>query len=164
MRPVVTAIEGEYRRYKKLAEDAIAQVDDAQMGQGWGVSNSISTIMWHVGGNLASRFTDFLTSDGEKPWRDRESEFLPRTSRKDVMATWDKGWAALFTATESLKDADLEKTVVIRTLKLSVIEALTRSLSHVSYHVGQIVYVAKGHKGDGWKYLRSRRASPPNST
>ena len=153
MRAVVAAVEGEYRRYKKLAEDAIAQIDDKELVQFWGESNSIATIMVHVGGNLSSRFTDFLTTDGEKPWRDRDSEFLAQSSRAEVMAVWQKGWSALFTATESLTDADLAKTVTIRKLGLTVIEALARSLSHVSSHVGQIVYIAKGQKGSSWKTL-----------
>ena len=154
MRPVVASIEGEFRRYKALAENAIAQLDETRIGAAEGVNNSIGTIVWHVAGNLRSRFTDFLTTDGEKPWRDRDSEFLERrVSREDLLKKWESGWSVLFATLAELTDADLERRVSIRNEPLSVTSALHRSLAHVSYHVGQIVYVAKALRGDDWRYL-----------
>src|SRR5882672_828746 len=101
---ILASIEAEYRRYKTLGESAVNQLAEPQLADATGTSNSIATIIWHVAGNLKSRFTDFLTSDGEKPWRDRDSEFLPRhgVARAETMAVWDKGWTTLFAATEAL--------------------------------------------------------------
>ena len=153
-RTVLASIEGELRRYKALAESAMAQLDEGRIGEAGGVSNSIGTIVWHVAGNLRSRFTDFLTTDGEKPWRDRDSEFLEcRVSRAELMAKWEDGWSVLFATAAALSDADLERRVAIRGEGLSVAQALQRALAHVSYHVGQIVYVCKALRGDDWRYL-----------
>jgi hypothetical protein len=154
MRNVVASIEGEYRRYKALAERAIEQLPDGQLSQAVPDGNSITSLVWHVAGNLASRFTDFLSSDGEKPWRDREDEFKLRTvSRAELLAKWETGWTALFQAMAGLTDEHLPSTVTIRGVGLSVTEALHRSLSHSAYHVGQIVFLAKSMLGTGWKYL-----------
>lgn len=155
MREVVGSIEGEYRRYKKLGDEAIAQVEEARLGVSGGASsNSIAAIVWHVAGNLASRFTDFLDSDGEKPWRDRESEFAQRSvSRAALEDKWESGWSALFGALSPLTDAHLQRSVAIRGVPLSVLDALHRSLAHTAYHVGQIVYVAKALRGGEWRWL-----------
>ena len=156
MNELIRSVEGEYRRYKKLAEGAIAQVNEAQVCESPPAefANSIATICWHVSGNLQSRFTDFGTSDGEKPWRAREEEFAARAvSRGELLAKWETGWTALFGALDSLTDADLSTTVTIRQQPLKVHEALNRSLAHVSYHVGQIVYLAKMMKGGAWSSL-----------
>src|SRR2546423_3733407 len=154
MRTLIASIEGEYRRYKTLAEGAIDQLADAALAADAGTSNSIATIVWHVSGNLKSRFTDFLTSDGEKPWRDRDSEFLDRrVTRPELQAKWEEGWRVLFAALADLADADLERTVTIRAQALTVAQALHRSLAHASYHVGQIVYVAKALRGAEWQSL-----------
>jgi len=151
---ILASIEAEYRRYKTLGESAVNQLAEPQLADATGTSNSIATIIWHVAGNLKSRFTDFLTSDGEKPWRDRDSEFLPRhVTRAELQAKWDDGWRVLFAALTSLTDADLGRTVTIRGQPLTVAEALHRSLAHTSYHVGQIVYVAKARRGADWQYL-----------
>ena len=154
-RDLVSSIEAEYKRYKSLGEMAFAQVEEGQLTQTFDASdNSIATIVWHVSGNLRSRFTDFLTADGEKPWRDRESEFDSRAvSRDELTAKWAEGWKALFDALAPLRDADLSRTVTIRGQPLKVYEALHRSLAHVSYHVGQIVYLAKSFRGDEWSSL-----------
>src|SRR5262249_20201290 len=107
-------------------------------------------------GNLKSRFTDFLTTDGEKSWRDRESEFQPRqdTTRKDLMKSWEDGWNILFAALQPLNDDDLMRTVTIRGQKALVHETLHRLLAHTSYHVGQIVYLAKAYRGtEEWDWL-----------
>jgi len=153
-RALVASMEGEYRRYKALGENAINQLPDAQLAEAAGSSNSIATIVWHVAGNLTSRFTDFLTSDGEKPWRDRDSEFLARhVSRAELQAKWEEGWRVLFVALSALSDNDLAKAVTIRGQPHTVAEALHRSLAHTSYHVGQIVFVAKALRGADWRYL-----------
>jgi uncharacterized damage-inducible protein DinB len=155
MEKVVGSIEAEYRRYKALAEDAIAQVAEEQLGEVRGSGgNSIATLVWHVSGNLASRFTDLLQSDGEKPWRDRESEFEKRTvSRSELTGKWNEGWGVLFGALAGLDDERLGDRVAVRGVGLSVLEALLRSLAHVSYHVGQIVFLAKDLQGKRWQYL-----------
>jgi uncharacterized damage-inducible protein DinB len=152
---IVESVRAEYVRYKTLAEAAIRQLDDAQLAAHTsGNSNSIATISWHVAGNLKSRFTDFLTSDGEKPWRHREEEFQPRTVTKaELLEKWEDGWAALHSALAELRDDQLHGTVTIRQQPLAVHEALNRSLAHVAYHVGQIVYMAKSLCGSDWNYL-----------
>jgi uncharacterized damage-inducible protein DinB len=154
-RTTVAAIEIEYRRYKTLAEEAMRQLDAEALGRRPpGDGNSVAMIVWHVAGNLASRFTDFLTSDGEKPWRQREDEFAVRQpSADEVRAKWDSGWAVLFGALQTLDDADLPRTVAIRGVELTVLEALQRSVTHASYHVGQIVFQARALRGPGWEWL-----------
>jgi hypothetical protein len=146
-RRFVGSIRTEFLRYKQLAEGALAQMKDDELPR-------VTTICWHVGGNLKSRFSDFLTTDGEKPWRNRESEFDERAvSRQDLLAQWEEGWATLLEALNELTDRHLEKSVTIRGNRLAVHEALHRALAHVSYHVGQIVLVAKELRGDDWKSL-----------
>src|SRR2546425_12762853 len=139
MASVVQSIVGEYKRYKALGEGALAQLSDSELAApAPGGGNSIATICWHLGGNLQSRFTDFLTSDGEKPWRRREEEFQPRTvARAELLAKWDQGWDALLGTLTTLTDEQLQLTVTIRGQALHVHEALHRSLAHLSYHVGQ---------------------------
>lgn len=154
MKQIVSSIESEYRRYMLLAEAAIHQLTEAQLAASRANTNSIATLAWHISGNLKSRFTDFLTTDGEKPWRDRESEFLPRRmTHADLLQQWGEGWRVLFGALHELTDADLSRSVIIRGHPLSVIEALHRSLAHASYHVGQIVMLAKAMRGAEWQYL-----------
>lgn len=154
---IVVSIRAEFLRYKLLAEKAMAQVDEAALAaapSGGGGGNSINTICRHVSRNLRSRFTEFLTSDGEKPWRRRDEEFEPRdVSREELLADWEQGWSVLLATLDALGDEDLNRTVVIRAQELSVLEALLRSLAHVSYHVGQIVYAAKAARGADWTYL-----------
>jgi uncharacterized damage-inducible protein DinB len=114
----------------------------------------VAAIVWHISGNLRSRFTDFLTTDGEKPWRDRESEFALRAvSADEVRAKWEEGWDVLFRALAALSDDDLSRTVVIRGQDLSVLDALQRSVTHASYHVGQIVFLARSLRGKRWEWL-----------
>jgi hypothetical protein len=155
MRRIIESITNEYRRYKTLSEDAIAQLDDADLSRpGPGQGNSIAIIAWHVSGNLTSRFTDFLATDGEKAWREREEEFRARTvTREEFLAKWNRGWNVVLDTLATLSDADLTRTVTIRAQPLGVDEALHRSLAHTSYHVGQIVYLAKAFRGADWKYL-----------
>lgn len=161
-RRVLRSIESEFRRYRHLGASAIGQLDDAQLTRvGAGSTNSVATIAWHIAGNLRSRFTEFLTTDGEKPWRDRESEFAARdVSGFDLLQYWDPGWDVLFDALKQLEDIDLSRDVVIRGVSLSVAEALHRSLAHVSYHVGQIVFLARSLRGGAWTFL----SIPPGGT
>lgn len=155
MESVLTSITAEYQRYKALAEGAIGQITDVQVSQTLtGDGNSIAVLMWHLAGNLTSRFTDFLTSDGEKPWRDRDSEFLPRhVTRAELMQKWEHGWNTLFHVLDTLTDDQLAQSVVIRGRSLRVHRALHRSLAHASYHVGQIVYIARALRGPSWRFL-----------
>jgi uncharacterized damage-inducible protein DinB len=162
MRTVLSSIEAEYRRYKRLGEGAIAQLErEGLAARPAGDGNSVAVIVWHLAGNLKSRFTDFLTTDGEKPWRDRESEFEARdVCPAEVLAKWEDGWRVLFAATAGLADADLSRPVRIRGQELSVAEALHRSLAHASYHVGQIVFLARSLRGGAWEFL----TIPPGQT
>ncbi len=151
---IIDSIRGEFNRYKAYAEGAIAQVDEAQLSQDLNGGNSIAVICWHVSGNLRSRFTDFLTSDGEKPWRQRDEEFVRRVvGRAELMEKWEQGWSALHAALGALTDAQLGSTITIRQQPMTVIEALHRSLSHLAFHVGQIVFLAKALRGEAWTYL-----------
>jgi uncharacterized damage-inducible protein DinB len=133
----------------------MAQLDDADLtAAGPGGNNSIATIVWHMSGNLRSRFTDFLTSDGEKPWRHRDEEFEARAvSRAELLQKWDEGWQVLLDALEPMTDSDLGRTVTIRSQPLLVREALLRSLAHASYHVGQVVLLARAARGPAWTFL-----------
>src|SRR6476661_5826846 len=155
MMTIVESIRAEYVRYKTMAEAAIRQLDDAQLAAHTSQnSNSVATICWHLGGNLRSRFTDFLTSDGEKPWRRREEEFQARSvTMPELLAHWESGWSALFATLAALGDADLSRTVTIRGQSFRVDEALHRSLAHASYHVGQVVYAARALRGTTWRFL-----------
>jgi len=155
MNGVIAALQAEYLRYQRLAEAALSRLTEAELVlAGPGSGNSIAVICWHVAGNLRSRFTDFLATDGEKPWRKREEEFQTRdVSRAELLAHWERGWAALLETLSTLTDADLDSTVTIRGQPLRVVEALHRSLAHVSYHVGQIVYAARGIRGETWRFL-----------
>ncbi len=155
MNALIKSVEGEFRRYKALAEAALDQVPGEMLSSpGPSNGNSLATICWHISGNLQSRFTDFLGSDGEKPWRQREEEFAARmVSRDELMAKWNTGWDVLLATLGTLTDEDLPRMVKIRAQGLTVSEALHRSLAHSAYHVGQIVYVAHAARGDEWKYL-----------
>ncbi len=155
MTSIIESITGEYKRYKALAEGALSQLTDDQLvAPAPGGGNSIATICWHVGGNLRSRFTDFLTSDGEKPWRRREEEFQARSvTMPELLTHWESGWSALLATLAALRDADLSRTVTIRGQGLRVDEALHRSLAHASYHVGQVVYAARALCGTAWRFL-----------
>ncbi|HYG75255.1 MAG TPA: DinB family protein [Planctomycetota bacterium] len=155
MQKITGSILGEFQRYKTLGEKSIAQLSDEELCQsGPSGTNSIATLVWHLSGNFASRFTDFLTSDGEKPWRNRDSEFEPRTvSREELLEKWEAGWGILLETLKALQDEDLQKLVTIRGQPLSVSEALHRSLAHCAYHVGQITMLARMMRGEKWNYL-----------
>ena len=144
-----------FRYYKNLAERAMAQCpDEALFTTLDAESNSIAIIVKHISGNMRSRWSDFLTSDGEKPDRNRDTEFEePPKTRAELMEAWERGWKYVFDALEPLSDADLARTVTIRTEPHSVMQAINRQMAHYSYHVGQIVYLARHFAGDKWQTL-----------
>jgi len=147
---------GEFRKYKTFAEKALAQVSDEE----WirtvdPESNSLALIVKHLTGNMRSRWTDFLTADGEKPDRNRDTEFeRSETDTRDaLMARWESGWRLLFAALEPLTDDDLQRTVAIRGEPHTVLQAINRQLTHYASHIGQIVFLAKHLAGPRWKTL-----------
>ena len=146
-----------YRTYKEMAERAIEQVpSDEDLNRELDESsNSIAIIVKHMSGNLRSRFRDFLTSDGEKPDRDRDSEFESdgRVSREQLLRWWSSAWEIAMKSIEALTADDLERTVRIRGEELLVVEALNRSVTHAAYHVGQVVYLARHFASPNWKTL-----------
>jgi Protein of unknown function (DUF1572) len=144
-----------FHYYKKLGEGAIAQLNDEEvMRKPNEASNSIALIVHHLSGNMLSRWTDFLTTDGEKSWRNREAEFDESyTDKKSMMEAWEKGWNCLFTAMESIKPEDLSKIIYVRNEGQPLLEAIQRQLAHYPHHVGQILYQAKVIKGNEFKSL-----------
>ena len=144
-----------FRSYKKLAEKSLAQISDEEFFKTIDEeSNSIAAISKHIGGNLRSRWTNFLTSDGEKPDRDRDSEFVAdEDTRESLTEFWENGWNALFSTLETLTAEDLEKTVQIRGEDYTVFKAINRSLTHTASHVGQIMFLAKHFRAADWKTL-----------
>lgn len=145
----------QFAYYKLLGEKAMAQVSDELLFWQYNeASNSIATIVNHLSGNMLSRWTDFLTTDGEKEWRDREAEFdNTLTNRQEVMNRWDKGWQCLFDAIKSLTPEDLTKEIYIRNMGHTVIEAINRQLAHYPYHIGQIVFIGKMTCNGTWNSL-----------
>ena len=144
-----------FRYYKQLAERAIDQIPDDQLFATIDdEANSIAIIVKHMVGNMRSRWTDFLTTDGEKPNRNRDSEFVdPALTRAALIESWQQGWACLFRALEPLSDADLARTVTIRGEAHSVMQAINRQLAHYPHHIGQIVLLAKHFAGNQWQSL-----------
>jgi hypothetical protein len=151
----------QFGKLKELAEGAVAQISDEQLlASSDEESNSIANVMRHLAGNLRSRFTDFLTTDGEKPDRNRDLEFetLPDTSRATVMAAWNLGFSRLESTLAQLTPDDLMRDVYIRGERHTVVQALNRSVIHLAYHVGQIVAFAKQLRGSEWRTLSIPRA------
>jgi hypothetical protein len=144
-----------FRYYKKLVERALQQVTDDQLFATLdGEMNSIGVIVKHLSGNMRSRWTDFLTSDGEKPGRDRDEEFShPPATREALLEMWEDGWQRLLGTLESLSDADLGRTITIRGEAHSAMQAINRQVAHYSYHCGQIVFLAKHFGSDRWQTL-----------
>lgn len=145
----------QFRMYKKLGEEAIQQITDEQLFiMPNEESNSVAIIVKHLWGNMLSRWTDFLTTDGEKPWRQRDAEFENDiNTREALMQKWEEGWQCLFNALDSITDNDLERIIHIRNEGHTILEAINRQIAHYSYHVGQIVYIAKMYKNNGWSSL-----------
>ena len=152
---LIDDFRSEYQRYRLLAERAVAQISDEALNAVPAPEcNSIAMVMRHLAGNFVSRFTDFLTADGEKPDRDRDREFDEGSySRSDVEAAWRRGWDVVEAQLRALRDADLERIVTIRGQPLTVHAALSRSVAHLAYHVGQIVLLARMHSGSDWQSL-----------
>jgi hypothetical protein len=153
----------QFEKMKRLAEGALEQVEDGDLNSAIdGESNSLAVITRHMAGNLRSRFTDFLTTDGEKPNRNRDGEFEldGPIAREAVLADWARGWQVLFDTLESLTPADLHREVTVRGEPLSVVQAINRQLTHHSYHVGQIVFLSKHFRSEAWKTLSIPRKRP----
>tara|TARA_R110002167_G_scaffold190051_1_gene392292 strand:- start:3500 stop:4051 length:552 start_codon:yes stop_codon:yes gene_type:complete len=153
------SIEKQFLYYKMLGEKAMEQLGEEQLFWQYNQeANSIAILVNHMVGNMLSRFTDFLTTDGEKSWRNRDAEFdNPFSSKNDLMAYWDKGWACLIDALSKLSESDLETIVYIRNDGHTVIEAMNRQLAHYAYHIGQLVFIAKMLKNEEWKTLSIAR-------
>src|SRR5262245_9444414 len=145
-----------FRKQKEWAEQAFSQLADEEFFHRPGEhTNSVAIIVKHLAGNLKSRWTDFLTTDGDKPWRDRDAEFIigPEDTRAHLLAAWDEGWAALFGTLAGLGEGDLLRRITIRGEEHTVLQAIDRSLTHTSYHTGQILYVARSVKEGGWEWI-----------
>ena len=144
-----------FRSYKKLADNAIAQVKDEELFITIDdEANSIAIIMKHMAGNMLSRWTDFLTSDGEKSTRNRDMEFVLESNDKaELVEYWERGWRSVFNAVEPLQLDDFEKTITIRGQDHSIVQAINRQLTHYAYHVGQIVFLAKHFRASEWTSL-----------
>ena len=145
----------EFRRYKVVIEKAIAQVSEEALNRiPFPEGNSIAMIVRHLSGNLVSRFTGFLSTDGEKPWRNREQEFLEGSfTRKELDQNWKKAWLVLEEELSELKESDMEKTVVIRGINLLAREAINRSMAHIAYHAGQVVLLARMYRDVEWQWI-----------
>ncbi|MGA2858236.1 MAG: DUF1572 family protein [Candidatus Sulfotelmatobacter sp.] len=148
------------RGHKRMGEAAMAQLRDEDFFLALDPeSNSVAVLVKHLAGNMRSRFTDFLSSDGEKPdrFRDREFEVTPATTRADVMKWWDEGWACVFAAIDPLKPEDVMRAVTIRGEPHTVLQAINRQIAHYAQHIGQIVFLAKHLRSSEWKTLSIRR-------
>lgn len=141
--------------YKELGDKTFRQLEEGDFHfQPDQESNSLAVIIRHMSGNMLSRWTNFLTKDGEKPWRQRDEEFeVHASTRQQILEDWEKGWTCVFDALQQLTEADLEKTIYIRGEPLVVLDAINRQLAHYPYHVGQIVYIGKMIKRANWKSL-----------
>ena len=152
----LTDIIRQLEKLRRMADDAVRQVDDDQFFLGPDPeSNSIGLIVKHLAGNMRSRWHDFLTTDGEKPdrQRDREFEFEPSDTRPILMQRWDEGWTYVLSAIRALNSDDLQRTVTVRGESHTVLEAINRQVAHYAYHVGQVVYLAKHWAGPSWRTL-----------
>jgi hypothetical protein len=149
------SIKKQFAYYRLLGEQTMAQLNDEQLfWQPNSASNSIAIIVQHLHGNMLSRWTDFLNSDGEKTWRNRDAEFEPEiNSRADLLKLWQEGWNCFFAAIENLNEDDLSKTIYIRNQGHSVTEAINRQLAHYPYHIGQIVFIGKILCDENWRSL-----------
>ena len=145
----------QFEYYKTLGERSIAQLSDEELFWQYNPeSNSIGIIVKHLWGNMLSRWTDFLTSDGEKEWRQREAEFdADIKDQQELMEKWNAGWACLFTALDGLNEDNFDTTIYIRNMGHTVVEAINRQMAHYAYHVGQMTYIARMIKGADWQSL-----------
>ena len=158
-------IRRQLRGHKRMAESAMTQLDDQQFFTTIDPeSNSVAILVKHIAGNARSRFTDFLTTDGEKPdrFRDREFEMTAETTRAEVLRWWEEGWSIIFTTLDSLKPEDIQRTITIRQEPHTVVQALNRALAHYAQHIGQIVFLAKHLRSEQWKTLSIPRGESEN--
>jgi hypothetical protein len=153
--PYLTSAIKQFDYYKLLAEKTFNQLSEEQLFWQYNEeSNSIATIVKHLSGNMLSRWTDFLTTDGEKDWRNRDAEFENIiTTKLELIELWDKGWACFYTALHSITDNDLSKEIFIRNMGQTVLDAINRQLAHYPYHVGQIVFIGKMCCNTNWESL-----------
>ncbi len=154
----------QFEYYKMLAEKTFLQLTDENLFWQYNdQSNSIAMIVNHLSGNMLSRWTNFLTTDGEKSWRNRDAEFENNpTTRTEVLQTWDAGWTCLFETLNALTEEDFVKEIVIRNQKHSVLEAISRQLAHYPYHIGQIVFLGKMSCNDNWTSLSISKGNSSN--
>lgn len=159
MKSYLNSVKKQFEYYKMLGEKAMEQLEENQLFWQYNdESNSIAVIVNHITGNMLSRFTDFLTTDGEKPWRNRDAEFInPFETKEELMNRWKQGWVCLMEVLEQLTEADMERIVFIRNDGHSVVEAINRQLAHYPYHIGQMVFIAKMIKNDQWQTLSIAR-------
>ncbi|MGM0877852.1 MAG: DUF1572 domain-containing protein [Bacillota bacterium] len=147
-------VKNRFNSVKGLGDKTISQLSQEDiywtLNEG---SNSVAVIVKHLSGNMVSRWSDFLTSDGEKPYRDREQEFNNNSSKQDLIAMWEKGWNTLFATLNDLEEKDLLMEIYIRSESHTVVDAIERQMAHYAYHIGQIVYIGKQLKGEDWKSL-----------
>jgi hypothetical protein len=151
----LSSVSKRFKEEKALGDKTFAQLNEVQLHQQPNeASNSIAVIVQHLHGNMLSRWTNFLTEDGEKSWRKRDDEFeVHSLSKEQILQQWEEGWKVLLDTLQSLKEDDLVKTVTIRTQPLTVVDAINRQLAHYSYHVGQIVYLGRWMKDSEWQSL-----------
>ena len=150
----INSCKKQFEYYKSLAEKTLEQLtEDDLFWQYNEVSNSIAITMNHLAGNMKSRWTNFLTTDGEKPWRNRESEFESPNSKDALIEHWNEGWQCLFDALDTIDETNFDTKIFIRNQEHSIMEAINRQLAHYPYHVGQIVYIGRMIKGNDWKSL-----------
>lgn len=159
MESYLNSVIKQFRYYKMLGEKAMEQLQEEQLFRQYNEeSNSIAILVNHITGNMLSRFTDLLTTDGEKPWRNRDTEFTdPFNNKEELMTRWNEGWECLLKTLGQLSDADLERIVYIRNDGHTVIEAINRQLAHYPYHIGQMVFIAKMLKNEDWQTLSIAR-------
>lgn len=155
MNSYLQSVLKEFNYYKSLGDQTIDRLDEKQLNFiPYETSNSITVLIQHLHGNMKSRWTDFLTSDGEKTWRNRDGEFkINNPSKEALLELWEEGWKTLLDAIEALEELDLDKKIYIRNMSHTVIEAINRQLSHYAFHVGQIVFIGKLILGKEWQSL-----------
>ncbi|MCR8852232.1 DUF1572 domain-containing protein [Lysinibacillus fusiformis] len=152
-------VQKRFKNVKELGDGALTQLEGAELHWAYNEeSNSIAVIVKHVSGNMISRWTDFLTTDGEKTTRNRDDEFINSLNTKEaIIAVWEEGWQVFLGALETITESDLQGHVTIRGEKLAVIDAIERQMAHYSQHIGQIIYIAKQVKGSDWQTLSIAR-------
>lgn len=155
MKDYLTSVQKQFDYYKSLGDKTIAQLPQEKLFWQFNEeSNSLAIIVKHISGNMLSRWKDFLTSDGEKSWRNRDTEFVDDMKTKEaIIVSWEKGWDCLFASLDSLEEKDLDKIIYIRNMGHTVVEAINRQLAHYAYHIGQMVFIGKMIRNSEWESL-----------